>query len=98
MRELARATWEFGHRPGADDLDTDRARAFLAAYSDAAGGLEPGTAEALVPLMHHELRLNARYSFWQAAREDDEHEREYADGLARAFVRLRELDPAPLLR
>lgn len=97
VRELARATWEFGHRPEEDGLDTDRARAFLAAYRGAAGGFEPGTAEALVPLMRHELRLNARYSFWQAAREDDQREREYADGLARAFARLRELAPAKLL-
>ena len=98
VRELARATWEFARRPERDGLDTDRARSFLAAYRDAAGGFEPGTAEALVPLMRHELRLNARYAYWQAAREDDQREREYADGLARAFARLRALDAAPLLR
>ena len=97
VRELARATWEFGHGPEEEGLDAARARVFLAAYRDAAAGFEHGTAEVLVPLMRHELRLNARYAYRQADHEDDRDEREYADGLARAFGQLRALDPTILL-
>ena len=97
VRELARATWEFGHTAGEDELDTDRARAFLAAYREAADGLGPDVAEVLMPLMRHELRLDARFAYWQSERDDDMAEREYGDGLARAFRNLRVLDPALLL-
>jgi Ser/Thr protein kinase RdoA (MazF antagonist) len=97
VRELARATWEFGHSSEEDDLDLERARVFLGAYREAAGGFERGTAEVLLPLMRHELRLNARYAYWQAECQHDAAEREYADGLARAFARLRDLDSALLL-
>jgi Ser/Thr protein kinase RdoA (MazF antagonist) len=98
VRELARATWEYGHGPDEHQLDIERARAFLAAYREAAGDPEPDIAEVLVPLMRSELRLNARYAYWQAEREDDQVERKYADGLARAFARLRALESALLLR
>lgn len=97
VRELARGTWEFAHNSEADGLDIGRARAFLGAYGEAAGGFERDTAEVLAPLMRHEVRLNARYSYCEAERDDDQVEREHANGLVRAFARLRELDPAQLL-
>ena len=50
-----------------------------------------------MPLMRHELRLDARFAYWQSERDDDMAEREYGDGLARAFRNLRVLDPALLL-
>ena len=97
LREVARATWEFGKCAAGDDLDSERARAFLDAYHEAAGGLENGTAEVLVPLMRHEVRLDARHAYWEAACHGAQGWREHADGLVRAFARLRHVDSALLL-
>lgn len=89
-RELAWATWEFGH----DDarlLDVDRARTFLRGYREVTGPWEPGLREALISLMRVELRLNARYSL------DDPGDEEYNSALREAFSALRGQSAVPLL-
>lgn len=90
-RELAWATWEFGHDEAGRLLDIDRAVTFLGGYSDAAGRWEPGLEDVLIPLMRVELRLNARYSL------ADPEDVEYNAGLQQAFVRLRSQSAVSLL-
>lgn len=58
-RELAWATWEFGHDETSRDLDIDRARTFLAGYHAVRGPWEPGLADVFIPLMRVALRMNA---------------------------------------
>lgn len=91
VRELAWATWEFGHDPTSQRLDVDRARTFLDGYREVVGSWEPGLAEALIPLMRVELRLHARYTL------ADPGDTEYGTRLQHAFARLRGQSPAPLL-
>ena len=90
-RELAWATWEFGHDETSRELDIDRARTFLAGFRAVSGSWEPGFGDVLVPLMRVELRLNARYSL------ADPEDVEYNSALQRAFVKLRRQSAAPLL-
>lgn len=90
-RELASATWEFGHDDASAQLDPDRARTFLRGYRDVAGPWEPGLEDALIPLMRVELRLNARYSL------ADPEDLEYATELQRAFALLHGQPAARLL-
>lgn len=90
-RELAWATWEFGHDESSRELDLDRARTFLTGYRDVSGPFEPGLAQALIPLMRVELRRNARYSL------ADPRDAEYNTALQHAFVTLRRQPPGPLL-
>jgi len=90
-RELAWATWEFGHDETSRELDIDRARTFLAGFRAVSGSWEPGLGDVLVPLMRVELRLNARYSL------ADPEDVEYNSALQRAFVKLRRQSAAPLL-
>ena len=91
VRELAWATWEFGH----DDnyqLEVDRARTFLAGYREVAGRWESGLASVLISLMRVALRVNARYSL------ADPGDWEYTTALQCEFGRLRRQTAAPLLR
>lgn len=90
-RELAWATWEFGHDETSRELDIDRARTFLAGYREVSGPFEPGLAHVLIPLMRVELRRNARYSL------ADPGDAEYNTALQHAFVTLRSQPPGPLL-
>lgn len=90
-RELAWATWEFGHDEDSSLLDEDRARSFLHGYRDAAGAWEPGLEEVFVPLMRVEVRLNARYSL------TDPEDMEYNAGLRQGFARLRSQSATRLL-
>jgi len=89
-RELAWATWEFGHDEAGRLLDIDRVVTFLGGYSNAAGRWEPGLEDVFIPLMRLELRLNARYSL------ADAEDVEYNAGLQQAFVRLRSQSTVPL--
>lgn len=90
-RELAWATWEFGHDETGRVLDIDRARTFLGGYRSVAGPWQPGLDGAFIPLMRFELRINARYSL------DDAGDVEYNTQLQVAFARLRGQSAAPLL-
>ena len=90
-RELAWATWEFGHDETSRELDIDRARIFLAGVRAVSGSWEPGLRDVLVSLMRVELRLNARYSL------ADAEDVEYNTALQRAFLKLRRQSAAPLL-
>lgn len=90
-RELAWATWEFGHDATSRELDIDRARTFLAGFRAASGPWEPGLADVFLPLMRAELRLNARYSL------ADPGDTEYCTALQRAFVTLRHQSASRLL-
>lgn len=90
-RELAWATWEFGHDETSRELDIDRARTFLAGFRAVSGPWEPGLADVFMPLMRVELRLNVRYSL------DDPDDAEYNTALQHAFLRLSGQSPAPLL-
>jgi len=90
-RELAWATWEFGHDETSRELDIDRARTFLAGYRAVRGPWEPGLADVFIPLMRVALRMNARYSL------ADPGDAEYNTALQRAFLRLRHQPAAPLL-
>lgn len=89
-RELAWATWEFGH-DGAYELDVDRARTFLGGYREVCGRWEHGLADVFIVLMRVELRLNARYSLADAGGVA------YNTALQREFVRLRHQPATPLL-
>jgi Ser/Thr protein kinase RdoA (MazF antagonist) len=89
-RELAWATWEFGH-DDVDQLDIDRARTFLGRYRELREPWEPGVADVLIPLMRVELRRNVRYSLPRPT------EGEYSMRLQRAFGQLRRQSAAPLL-
>lgn len=90
-RELAWSTWEFGHTESTRELDTERARTFLAGYRAVTGRWESGLAEVFIPLMRLELRRNARYSL------GDPGDVEYNTALQREFVRLRDQSAAVLL-
>lgn len=90
-RELAWATWEFGHDESSTELDMDRARTFLAGFRAVRGAWESGLADVFIPLMRVELRLNSRYSL------ADPGDAQYNTALQRAFVRLRRQSAAPLL-
>lgn len=90
-RELAWATWEFGHDETSRELDDDRARTFLAGYRAVRGPWEPGLADGFLPLMRVELRRNARYSLV------DDGDAEYGAALQRAFLTLRHRSAARLL-
>jgi len=90
-RELAWATWEFGHDQTSPRLDADRARTFLDGYREVAGPWEPGLAAALIPLMRVELRLHARYTL------ADPGDTEYSTWLQHAFARLGGYSAATLL-
>lgn len=89
-RELAWATWEFGHD---DDhrLDIERARVFLGGYREVKGPWETRLDEVLIPLMRVELRRNARYSL------ADPSDAAYNTALQRDFDRLRRQPATPLL-
>lgn len=84
VRELAWATWEFGHDPSSRELDLERARTFLAGFRSASQGLERRLQDVLLPLMRIELRLHARYSL------ADPNDIEYNQALQHAFVHLRD--------
>ncbi|MDQ2760488.1 MAG: phosphotransferase [Actinomycetota bacterium] len=90
-RELAWATWEFGHDRDSQTLDIDRARTFLQGYHDVTGAWQPGLEQSLIPLMRVELRRNARYSL------GDPGEIEYNSSLRRAFAGLRDQSALVLL-
>jgi aminoglycoside phosphotransferase (APT) family kinase protein len=90
-RELAWASWEFGHDPDTRRLNIDRTRMFLAGYRAVSGRWHPGLAEVLIPLMRIELRLHARYAL------SDSGDHAYGEALAREFVRLRRQPPVELL-
>jgi homoserine kinase type II len=90
-RELAWATWEFGHDETSRELDADRARTFLRGFRAVREAWEPGLADVFVPLMRVELRQNARYSL------ADEGDAEYRAALQHAFVTLRHQSATPLL-
>jgi Ser/Thr protein kinase RdoA (MazF antagonist) len=90
-RELAWASWEFGHDPPTRKLDIDRTRTSLAGYRAVSGRWQPGLADVLIPLMRIELRLHARYSL------TDSGDHAYGDALVREFVRLRCQHPIELL-
>ncbi len=89
-RELAWATWEFGH-DGAYELDVERARTFLGGYREVCGPWEHGLADVFIVLMRVQLRLNARYSLADAG------DVAYNTSLQREFVRLRHQPATPLL-
>ena len=89
-RELAWATWEFGH-DDAYALDVDRARTFLTGYREVRGPWEPGLADVFIVLMRVQLRLNARYSLADAG------DIAYNTALQREFARLRQQPATPLL-
>ncbi len=82
-RELAWASWEFGHDPETRRLDIDRTRTFLAGYRAVSGRWHPRLGHILIPLMRIELRLHARYAL------TDSGDHAYGDALVREFVRLR---------
>lgn len=88
-RELAWATWEFGHDDDYE-LDIDRARTFLDGYREVREPQEPGLSDVLIALMRVELRRNARYALVG----DDP---EYSTVLQRAFRRLRRQSATSLL-
>ena len=90
-RELALATWEFGHDETFRGLDIDRARTFLAGFRAVRGPWEPGLADVLIALMRTELRLSARRSL------TDSEDAEYSEALQSAFVSLRRQRAASLL-
>jgi homoserine kinase type II len=90
-RELAWATWEFGHDGDSRTLEIDRARTFLHGYREVTGAWQPGLEESLIPLMRVELRRNARYSL------GDTGDMEYNSRLRRAFAGLRDQSPLVLL-
>ncbi len=90
-RELAWATWEFGHDRDSQTLEIDRARTFLHGYREVTGAWQPGLEESLIPLMRVELRRNARYSL------GDTGDMEYNSRLRRAFAGLRDQSPLVLL-
>lgn len=90
-RDLAWATWEFGHDPDTRRLNIDRSRMFLAGYRAVSGGWLAGLAEILIPLMRIELRLHARYAL------SDSGDHVYGQALVREFVRLRCRPPVELL-
>jgi homoserine kinase type II len=90
-RELAWATWEFGHDEASRELDVDRARTFLKGFHAVRERWEPRLADVLIPLMRVELRRNARYAL------ADGGDAEYATALQHAFVTLRHQSAARLL-
>ncbi len=90
-RELAWATWEFGHDHDSQTLDIDRARTFLHGYRDVTGTWQPRLEESLIPLMRVELRRNARYSL------GDPGDIEYNSRLRRAIAGLRDQSALELL-
>ena len=68
--ELAWAAWEFCHTPGRDDLDFERAQAFIHVYRESGGPCPPRENLYLIPFIRRRLRHEVRRSLSAEERAD----------------------------
>jgi Ser/Thr protein kinase RdoA (MazF antagonist) len=92
VTELGWVIWEFSQVDDGDDLDLERAQAFLDAYRVAGGTVPTTEEEHLVPAIRKRLRAEVRASFAEAAAHGrDPGPDPYRESEMRAFSRLRDV-------
>ena len=88
--EVGWVVWEFSQNDDGDDLELDRAAAFLEAYRSAGGPVPSDEDADLIPAIRHRLRAEVRASFSRDAGRGDAAETDaYREAEIRAFSRLR---------
>ena len=88
MAEVGWSAWEFSQVDSEDDLDDDKARAFLAAYFEANPPCAPSEKAHAIAFMRWRLRDEAVRALAAAERGED-WDKEYTEQEMRAFQNLR---------
>lgn len=87
MAEIGWCTWEFAQTPSGDELDDDRARAFLNAYFEAGSPCPRAEADHTIPFIRWRLRSESLLALAAVERGED-LDMEYTQQQMRAFERL----------
>ena len=88
MQEVAWSTWEMCKAATGDDWHLTCVEAFIKSYQEAGGPCKPEEYATFIPFIRWRMREEVRRHF-AAVASGLPGEPEYADGMLRAFQRLR---------